>query len=309
MVPQAQALGFAAYAAGSDVGLAPKRAELTRVDLARDMREVGEGFGRRIARERAAGILPLCASWRPDLLVCEEMDFGAMLVAERLGLPSATVLISATGRSCGPASSPDRWTRCAPSKACRPIPASRCPAAGSSSHRSRRACAIQPRRCRPRRTRLRLLSRGGADDAAPPWLSRLGGRPAVYLTLGTVYNVESGDLFRRALTGLRDLPVDLIVTVGPDIDPDEFGPQPAGVRIERFVPQAALLPHCDLVVSHGGSGSVLGALAHGLPMVLLPLGADQPLNAARCAALGAARVLDAAHGGAARDTGRCTRRA
>jgi UDP:flavonoid glycosyltransferase YjiC (YdhE family) len=47
------------------------------------------------------------------------------------------------------------------------------------------------------------------------------------------------------------------------------------------------------VVSHGGSGSVLGALAHGLPMLLLPLGADQPLNAARCAALGAARVLDA----------------
>ena len=53
-----------------------------------------------------------------------------------------------------------------------------------------------------------------------------------------------------------------------------------------------MLPDCDLVVSHGGSGSVLGALTHGLPMVLLPLGADQPLNAARCEALGVARVLD-----------------
>ena len=59
------------------------------------------------------------------------------------------------------------------------------------------------------------------------------------------------------------------------------------------MPQAALLPHCDLVVSHAGSGSVLGALAHGLPMVLLPMGADQPLNAARCQALGVADVLDA----------------
>jgi UDP:flavonoid glycosyltransferase YjiC (YdhE family) len=47
------------------------------------------------------------------------------------------------------------------------------------------------------------------------------------------------------------------------------------------------------VVSHAGSGSVLGALAHGLPMVLLPLGADQPHNAARCEAIGVARVLDA----------------
>jgi UDP:flavonoid glycosyltransferase YjiC (YdhE family) len=70
-----------------------------------------------------------------------------------------------------------------------------------------------------------------------------------------------------------------------------LGRQPANVHIERFMPQAALLPHCDLVVSHAGSGSVLGALAHGLPMVLLPIGADQPLNAARCQALGVADVL------------------
>ena len=58
-------------------------------------------------------------------------------------------------------------------------------------------------------------------------------------------------------------------------------------------PQASLLPHCDLVVSHGGSGSVLGALSHGLPSVLIPMGADQPLNGERCARLGVARVLDA----------------
>jgi MGT family glycosyltransferase len=105
--------------------------------------------------------------------------------------------------------------------------------------------------------------------------------------------MESGDLFQRVLAGLRELPIDLVVTVGRDIDPAEFGPQPANVHIERYVPQAILLPHCRLVVSHGGSGSVLGALTHGLPMVLLPLGADQPLNAARCETLGVARVLDA----------------
>jgi UDP:flavonoid glycosyltransferase YjiC (YdhE family) len=46
-------------------------------------------------------------------------------------------------------------------------------------------------------------------------------------------------------------------------------------------------------VSHGGSGSVIGALAHGLPSVLIPLGADQPANAARCEALGVARMVDA----------------
>jgi MGT family glycosyltransferase len=95
------------------------------------------------------------------------------------------------------------------------------------------------------------------------------------------------------LAGLRDLPVDVVATVGPHVSPDEFQPLPENVRIEEYMPQSQVLPHCDAVVSHGGSGSVLGALAHGLPSVLLPMGADQPLNAARCEELGVARVLDA----------------
>jgi UDP:flavonoid glycosyltransferase YjiC (YdhE family) len=64
------------------------------------------------------------------------------------------------------------------------------------------------------------------------------------------------------------------------------------VRVERFVPHAHLLPRCDVVVSHGGSASVVGALAHGVPLVVLPMGADQPHNADRCEALGVGRTLD-----------------
>src|SRR5262249_41215577 len=67
---------------------------------------------------------------------------------------------------------------------------------------------------------------------------------------------------------------------------------PQHVHVERFVPQAAVLPHVQLVLSHGGSGTVLATLAHGLPMVLIPMGADQPWNGDRCAALGLGRVLD-----------------
>jgi UDP:flavonoid glycosyltransferase YjiC (YdhE family) len=55
-----------------------------------------------------------------------------------------------------------------------------------------------------------------------------------------------------------------------------------------------VLPRCDVVVNHGGSGSVIGALAHGVPLVVLPMGADQSLNAARCEALGLGVALDAA---------------
>jgi calicheamicin 3'-O-methyl-rhamnosyltransferase len=69
------------------------------------------------------------------------------------------------------------------------------------------------------------------------------------------------------------------VTVGPDGDPSALGPLPDSVRVDRFVPQGVLLPHVDVVAHHGGSGTTLGALSHGLPQLLMPHGADQFLNA------------------------------
>jgi UDP:flavonoid glycosyltransferase YjiC (YdhE family) len=130
------------------------------------------------------------------------------------------------------------------------------------------------------------------DEPAPEWLRELPDGPLVYLTLGTIFNQESGDLFERALAGLRELPGRVVVTVGRELDPQVLGPQPSNVLVRSYVPQSQLLPHCNLVVSHAGSGSVLGALSHGLPMVLLPMGADQTLNAARAQQLHLAEVLD-----------------
>jgi MGT family glycosyltransferase len=127
----------------------------------------------------------------------------------------------------------------------------------------------------------------------PAWATAIPGAPVVYFTLGTVFNLESGDLFGRVLAGLRDLPVNVIATTGSELDPVELGPQPPHIHIERYVAQADVLPHCDLCISHGGSGSVIGALAHALPMVLIPMGADQSPNARRCKALGAGRTLHA----------------
>jgi len=294
MIPKVEALGFCGFATGSDVGLAPERLPLAAVDVERDMRDVGDGFGRRVARERASDLLLLCTEWLPDLLVCEEFDFGAVVCAERLARAYATVLVSAAGSFVRPefiagplnevraehglSADPDlamlsRYFVLSPFPPSFRDPAFLLPATAHS---------------------LRLTSRDAArGDAAPAWVTRLGGAPTVWFTLGTVYNMESGDLFQRVLAGLRDPRVNVVLTVGLDIDPDELGPQPPNVHVERYIPQAVLLPHCDVVISHGGSGSVLGALAHGLPMVLVPLGADQPLNAARCEALGVARVLDA----------------
>ena len=91
--------------------------------------------------------------------------------------------------------------------------------------------------------------------------------------------------------GLRDHSLNLVVTVGPDRDPAELGPQPANVHVERYIPQSLLLPRCHAVVTHGGSNTVLAALAHGLPLLVVPQGANQYRNAERCVAVGAATRL------------------
>src|SRR5205823_2473797 len=69
------------------------------------------------------------------------------------------------------------------------------------------------------------------------------------------------------------------------------GPQPAHVRVERYVPQSLLFPACDLVVTHGGYNTIMAALTHGLPLVLVPISADQPFQAQRCAEIGVGRVV------------------
>lgn len=130
-------------------------------------------------------------------------------------------------------------------------------------------------------------------SVAAPRIASRAGRPGIYVTLGKIFNNASGDLFERLLVGLADPDEDIVATVGVKTDPAELGPQPAHVRVERFLSQDEVLPDVALVVSHG-AGSLMATLAHGLPSLMLPLGADQPHNAIRAEELRVAATLDAA---------------
>lgn len=129
-----------------------------------------------------------------------------------------------------------------------------------------------------------------AGASLPESFRRLPHPRTVYLTLGTVYT--SVEVWRRLLEAVADLPVNILATTGNTVDPAELGTLPANVAVERFVPQALVLPNCSAVICHAGAGTVLGALAFGLPLLLLPMGADQFGNATAVAAAGAGLVLD-----------------
>ncbi len=90
---------------------------------------------------------------------------------------------------------------------------------------------------------------------------------------------------------VSDMPVRALLTTGPNINASSLGPPPANVAIEAWVPQGEVWPHATAFLCHGGSGTLLGGLAEGLPVVVLPLFADQPLNGRNVEAAGAGLAL------------------
>jgi UDP:flavonoid glycosyltransferase YjiC (YdhE family) len=286
-VPTVEKLGFSALPIGPpDDDTPPRRIPLREVDLEREAREFRERFVQHGAGMRAPAVAALCAEWEPELVVVEETDYGALFAAERLGLPYATVLVLAAGNFVRGEAAEELLRDLRADHGLPPDP---------ELAMTGRYLVLAPFPPSYRDPEHPLPATAHYfRPYAPPSPARDGdGPPTVYFTLGTVFNLESGDLFDRVIQGLRGLPVDVVATVGPHIDAaEEFGPLPDNFRVEQYIPQAEILPRASVVVSHGGSGSVLGALAHGLPQVLIPIGADQPLNGARCEELGVAIVLD-----------------
>lgn len=127
--------------------------------------------------------------------------------------------------------------------------------------------------------------RAGSLPQSIPDLVR-SGRPVVYATLGTTFN-HSPDTFRAIIEAFAGEDLTGILTLGHGLDPALFGPVPENVLVANYIPQTSLLPHCDAVLFHGGFNSLHSALWHGLPMILVPMGAgDQMPNATTAVARG-----------------------
>jgi UDP:flavonoid glycosyltransferase YjiC (YdhE family) len=299
-VPIVESAGFDAFAAGFDFTgrlpreIAPALRDGPREDFTHYA--IPHLFIGLLARVMLPDLLALCRTWQPDMLVRENTEFAACVAGEMLNLPYATV--RATGSS--PTFYANRHALAAALGALREYAA--LPPDPDVDMPFRHLYVMAEPPCFsgdevPSTARfIRPVDMVARENEPPPaWLSDLPEQPTVYATMGTVLGRtgRAQPTLLSVLEALRHEPINLIVTVGPDTDPSTLGQQPPNVRVERFIPQELLLPRCALVVTHGGFGTVKGALSRGVPMVLLPHSADQPDNAVRCAALGVGVVVPA----------------
>jgi UDP:flavonoid glycosyltransferase YjiC (YdhE family) len=233
-------------------------------------------------------------TWRPDLVVRDSMEFGAVVAAERAGVPHARVAVHMVsfeeGIAALAAEPLDKLRRDAglpPDQAAflRSEPVFTAFPASLDDAPDERGQLPVP-------FRVRIIEK--EPSAAPAsWAPPGDSRPLVYVTFGTIAGSSPGvrSVYRTALEAIASLPVRALLTTGRGMEEGTLGAIPANVHVEEWVPQRDVVARAAALVCHGGSGTVRGSLAAGVPMVVVPLFADQPHNARRVAAVGAGIAL------------------
>jgi UDP:flavonoid glycosyltransferase YjiC (YdhE family) len=233
-----------------------------------------------------------CERIHPDLVVYDGMDVGAGVAASVLGIRAAMYATILPGFVYGLLHSATvRYQRniwllrdlTPPGEASLLAAALINPAPPSLRRTDKLPVPMIP---------IRSVAYNEPSAGVPRWLSATRARPRVYLTLGTMLDIgRAVGVLSRAIAEIARLDIDILVAVGPEGELAALGEVPENVHVERFVAQSAVLPLVDLIVHHGGTGTVLGALEVGLPQLLLPQVADQFINARILTSAGAARGL------------------
>jgi UDP:flavonoid glycosyltransferase YjiC (YdhE family) len=249
-------------------------------------------FGSVIPEAKLPALRALAEELQPDLVVHPPVGVaGALLAAER-GVPSVcygfaqpfdSEVLGAIARRAAPlwedvGLEPDPWAGVFRGRYLDP-----CPPSLGGQRGIRAAAGAQA---------IRPEIPGDPAAPLPAWADRLGHRPVVYVSFGTAPLFNQPAKFGPLLAGLASEELGVVVTVSELHDPAALGELPPTVHAEQWLPLAPLLPRCDAVICHGGTGTTLAALVAGLPLVLVPQGADQFDNARACERAGAARVLN-----------------
>jgi UDP:flavonoid glycosyltransferase YjiC (YdhE family) len=253
---------------------------------------VGEVFGRLNTTAALPRLRAALEEWRPDVVVRDPNEYGSALAAEldgitharvaiglasteELGLGIAAGAVDAIGRAEGLAPDPDAdRLRRAPYLSL--FPPTLDEGAQPDTHRFHDPAWDEP------------------PGELPDWWPGHENEPLLYVTFGSVAGgfPQALPVYGVAMQAVAELPLRVLLTVGRELDLDALPPAPENVRVERWVPQQDVLGHASAALVHGGSGSTLGALAAGVPLVVMPLFADQPQNARRVAEVGAGAAVE-----------------
>ena len=237
-----------------------------------------ELFGRMATAAMLPAMVDVCASWGPDLILREPCEHASAVVASRMGIPMAQVAISLAQAEAG--------SIAAAAPALEEHRPGLTEALRTSPYLTRFPQSLDPSPF-PSTVRYQeppLAGSGGLPD----WWEG-SDDPFVYMTFGTVLGHMSfaAEVYGVALRAVDGLPVRVLL-----FDASSLDAVPSNVHVESWIDQGDVLPHADLVVSHGGSGTSYGALAAGVPLVLVPVFADQFENARRIAHRGAGLMLE-----------------
>jgi UDP:flavonoid glycosyltransferase YjiC (YdhE family) len=248
---------------------------------------IGEIFAGLNVRAMLPSLEAACEEWQPDALIREEAEFASAIAAERHGVPQARVGVSLAGLE-GMAlefagAGLDEHHRGIADRIWASPYLTFVPAGLEDTQRA----------LPPITHRFSDPAAGAQGEPLPDWWSG-DSRPLVYVSFGSVVGTMpvAGALYAAVYEAAAELPARVLLTLGqPDADIEALGPAPANLRVERWVAPADVLAQADAVVSHGGFGTTLGAVAAGLPLVVVPLFGDQPDNARRVETVRAGVVL------------------
>lgn len=221
-------------------------------------------------------LIPLFNQFRPDFVVHETSELAAAPIARSNGVPCVTVAFSGelpqSVLAVGVVAAAPLWSRLGLD-----VP----PDLGmyDDAYLHPFAPALGQRPLGTTVHDLRPISVDGDSSERPDWLESVGTeRPLVYATYGT--EVGSGAPWEAIIGGLAVMDVDAVVTVGRAVNRDSLLAMvaelsPGRIRIEHYIPQAILMERADVVISHGGAGTMLAAAAAGVPQIAIPGFADQ----------------------------------
>ena len=267
----------------SEAEIAPIREQLPVVDAA-TASELGnrELFGRLATNSMLPEMRSVVDGWRPDLIVRDPCEYASAVVAAERGIPVRQVAISRSSVEWGSLE--------VATPALEAHHRGLTEVVRNTPYLTRFPASLDPDRF-PRTVSFReapvpartLPDRWCGDD-----------RPLLYATFGTVYGHMSTAVegFRVLLSAVEHVDARVLLTTGPQVDPSELGPTPPNVVVEQWVDQAGVVAAASVVVCHGGSGTTLGALTAGIPLVVVALFADQFANAEMVAGSGAGLAVD-----------------